>query len=150
MLAHKGSEEGVMVAERIAGQQSTVNYDLIPSVIYTHPEVAWVGKSEHACNSAGIPVNVGTFPMSASGRAKAMGATEGLVKVVAHQETDRIIGVHICSAQASELIAQAVTAMEMEASAEDLALTMYAHPTLSESVHEAALAVHKRAVHVKN
>jgi dihydrolipoamide dehydrogenase len=150
MLAHKGSEEGVMVAERIAGQQSTVNYDLIPSVIYTHPEVAWVGKSEHACNSAGIPVNVGTFPMSASGRARAMGATEGLVKVVAHQETDRIIGVHICSAQASELIAQAVTAMEMEASAEDLALTMYAHPTLSESVHEAALAVHKRAVHVKN
>ena len=150
MLAHKGSEEGVMVAERIAGQQSTVNYDLIPSVIYTHPEVAWVGKSEHACNHAGIPVNVGTFPMSASGRAKAMGATDGLVKIVAHQETDRIIGVHICSAQASELIAQAVTAMEMEASAEDLALTMYAHPTLSESVHEAALAVHKRAIHVKN
>jgi dihydrolipoamide dehydrogenase len=150
MLAHKGSEEGMMVAERIAGQQSTVNYDLIPSVIYTHPEVAWVGKSEHACNSAGIPVNVGTFPMSASGRARAMGATEGLVKIVAHQETDRIIGVHICSAQASELIAQAVSAMEMGASAEDLALTMFAHPTLSESVHEAALAVHKRAIHVKN
>ncbi len=150
MLAHKGSEEGVMVAERIAGQKSTVNYDLIPSVIYTHPEVAWVGKSEHACNAAGIPVNVGSFPLSASGRARAMGATDGLVKIVAHQETDRVIGVHICAAQASELIALAVTAMEMGASAEDIAMTVFAHPTLSESIHEAALAVHKRAIHIKN
>jgi len=150
MLAHKGSEEGIMVAERIAGQKSTVNYDLIPYVIYTHPEVAWVGKSEHACHSAGIPVNVGMFPLTASGRARAMGATDGLVKIIAHQETDRIIGVHICAAQASELVAQAVMAMGMEASAEDVALTMFAHPTLSESVHEAALAVHNRAIHIKN
>ena len=150
MLAHKASEEGVMVAERIAGQQSTVNYDLIPAVIYTHPEVAWVGKSEYACNNAGIPINIGTFPLAASGRARAVGATDGLVKIVAHQETDRVLGVHICSAQASELIALAVTAMEMGASAEDLALTIFAHPTLAESVHEAALAVHKRAIHIKN
>ncbi len=150
MLAHKASEEGIMVAERIAGQKSTVNYDLIPSVIYTHPEIAWVGKSEYACHSAGIPVNIGTFPLSASGRARAMGATDGLVKIVAHQETDRILGVHICAAQASELIAQAVTAMEMGASAEDVAMTVFAHPTLSESVHEAALAVHNRAIHIKN
>jgi dihydrolipoamide dehydrogenase len=150
MLAHKASEEGIMVAERIAGQQSTVNYELVPSVIYTHPEVAWVGKSEHACNTAGIPVNVGMFPFAANGRAKAMATTEGLVKIIAHQETDRVIGVHICAAQASELIAQAVTAMEMGASAEDLALTVFAHPTLSESIHEAALAVHNRAIHIKN
>lgn len=150
MLAHKGSEEAVMVAERIAGQKSAVNYDLIPSVIYTHPEVAWVGKTEHACNTAGIPINVGTFPMAASGRAKAAGATDGMVKIIAHQETDRILGVHICAAQASELIAQAVTAMEMGASAEDIALTVFAHPTLSESIHEAALSVHNRAIHVKN
>ena len=150
MLAHKGSEEGIMVAERIAGQKTSVNYDLIPSVIYTHPEVAWVGKTEHACNTAGIPVNVGTFPLAASGRAKAMGDSEGLVKIIAHKETDRLLGVHISASQASELIAQAVVAMEMEASAEDLALTVFAHPTLSESVHEAALAVHKRAIHIKN
>lgn len=150
MLAHKGSEEGVMVAERIAGQKSSVNYDLIPSVIYTHPEVAWVGKSEHACHTAGIPLNVGMFPFAASGRAKAMGATDGMVKILAHQETDRILGVHICGAQASELIAQAVSAMEMGASAEDLALTVFAHPTLSESMHEAALSVHNRAIHIKN
>ncbi len=150
MLAHKGSEEGIMVAERIAGQQSSVNYDLVPSVIYTHPEVAWAGKTEAACEMAGIPVNTGVFPMAASGRAKAMAATEGLVKIVAHKETDRVLGVHIFAAQASELIAQAVTAMEMQASAEDIALTMFAHPTLSESLHEAALAVHKRAIHIKN
>ncbi len=150
MLAHKASEEGVMVAERIAGHKSTVNYDLVPSVIYTHPEVAWAGKSEHACNVAGIPVNIGVFPLAANGRAKAMGAAEGLVKIIAHQETDRVLGVHICAAQASELIAQAVTAMEMGASAEDLALTVFAHPTLSESIHEAALAVHNRAIHIKN
>jgi dihydrolipoamide dehydrogenase len=150
MLAHKGSEEGIMVAERIAGQQSSINYDLIPSVIYTHPEIAWVGKTEQACEAVGIPVNTGMFPMAASGRAKAMASTEGMVKVIAHKETDRVLGVHIFSAQASELIAQAVVAMEMQASAEDLALTVFAHPTLSESVHEAALAVDKRAIHIKN
>lgn len=150
MLAHKGSEEGIMVAERIAGQKSKVNYELIPSVIYTHPEIAWVGKNEQECEAEAIPVNVGTFPMAASGRAKAMGESEGLVKIVAHAETDRVLGVHIYSAQASELIAQAVLAMEMQASAEDIAMTIFAHPTLAESVHEAALAVGKRAIHIKN
>lgn len=150
MLAHKGSEEGIMVAERIAGQQSSVNYDSIPLVIYTHPEIAWAGKTEQACEAAGIQVNTGVFPMSASGRAKAMANTEGMVKIIAHKETDRVLGVHIFAVQASELIAQAVIAMEMQASAEDIALTMFAHPTLSESLHEAALAVHKRAIHIKN
>ncbi len=150
MLAHKGSEEGIMVAERIAGQHTSVNYDLIPSVIYTHPEVAWVGKTEQACEAAGIPVNVGVFPMAASGRARAMGDVEGMIKIVAHKETDRVLGVHMFSAQASELISQAVTAMELEASSEDIAMTMFAHPTLAESIHEAALAVHKRAIHIKS
>ena len=150
MLAHKGSEEGIMVAERIAGQASSVNYDHIPSVIYTHPEIAWVGKTEQACEAEGIPINIGVFPMTASGRARAMGSSEGMVKIIAHKETDRVLGVHIFSAQASELIAQAVTAMEMQASAEDIAMTVFAHPTLAESIHEAALAVDKRAIHIKN
>jgi dihydrolipoamide dehydrogenase len=141
MLAHKGSEEGVMVAERIAGQQSSINYDLVPFVIYTHPEVAWTGKTEQACKTLAIPYKKGVFPIAASGRARAMGETEGMVKIIAHADTDRVLGVHIFSAQASELIAQAVSAMEMEATAEDIALTMFAHPTLSESMHEAALAV---------
>lgn len=150
MLAHKGSEEGVMVAERIAGQSAQVNYDHIPAVIYTHPEIAWVGKTEQACEAEGIPVKVGVFPMAASGRARAMGSSEGMVKIIAHKETDRVLGVHIFSAQASELIAQAVTAMEMQASAEDIAMTVFAHPTLAESLHEAALAVDNRAIHIKN
>ncbi len=150
MLAHKGSEEGIMVAERIAGHHASVNYDLIPAVIYTHPEVAWAGKTEQECKTLGLPINIGVFPIAASGRARAMGESEGLVKIIAHAETDRVLGVHIFSAQASELIAQAVTAMEMEATAEDIALTMFAHPTLSESLHEAALAIHKKAIHIKN
>jgi dihydrolipoamide dehydrogenase len=150
MLAHKGSEEGMMVAERIAGQSSSVNYEHIPSVIYTQPEIAWVGKTEQACEAEGVPVNIGVFPMTASGRARAMGVSEGMVKIIAHKETDRVLGVHIFSAQASELIAQAVTAMEMQASAEDIALTVFAHPTLAEAIHEAALAVDKRAIHIKN
>ena len=150
MLAHKGSEEGVMVAERIAGEQSCVNYDLIPSVIYTHPEVAWVGKTEEECKSHSIPYKTGVFPIAASGRARAMAETEGMIKIISHEETDRILGVHIFSAQASELIAIAVTAMSMEASSEDVILTMFAHPTLSESFHEAALSVHGRAIHIKN
>ena len=150
MLAHKGSEEGIMVAERIAGEQSCVNYDLIPSVIYTHPEVAWVGKTEEECKSHSIPYKTGVFPIAASGRARAMAETEGMIKIISHEETDRILGVHIFSAQASELIAIAVTAMSMEASSEDVILTMFAHPTLSESFHEAALSVHGRAIHIKN
>ncbi len=150
MLAHKGSEEGVMVAEHIAGKQAVVNYDLIPSVIYTHPEVAWAGKTEAECKADEIKIKVGSFPFMASGRARAMAETEGLVKIIADAETDRVLGVHIFSVQASELIAQAVLMMEMQATAEDIALTMFAHPTLSEAMHEAALSVHGRAVHIKN
>jgi len=150
MLAHKGSEEGIMVAEHIAGNHVEVNYDLIPSVIYTHPEMAWAGKTEAECKNDGIKVNIGSFPLVASGRARAMAETEGLVKIIADAETDRVVGVHIFSAQASELIAQAVLMMDMQATVEDIALTMFAHPTLSESLHEAALAVHKKAIHIKS
>jgi dihydrolipoamide dehydrogenase len=150
MLAHKGSEEGVMVAEHIAGNQVDVDYDLIPFVIYTHPEIAWVGKTEEECKTAGIKTNVGSFPFVASGRARAMAETEGQVKIIADADTDRVLGVHIFSAQASELIAQAVLMMEMQATAEDMALTMFAHPTLSEAMHEAALSVHGQAIHIKN
>ena len=150
MLAHKGSEEGVMVAEHIAGNHAEVNYDLIPAVIYTHPEIAWAGKTEDECKSAGIKINIGSFPFVASGRARAMNETEGLVKIIADAQTDRVLGVHIFSVQASELIAQAVLMMEMQATVEDIALTMFAHPTLSEAMHEAALSVHGRAIHIKN
>jgi dihydrolipoamide dehydrogenase len=150
MLAHKASEEGIMVAEHIAGNYAEIDYDLIPSVIYTHPELAWVGKTEEQCKQEGLKVNVGSFPLAASGRARAMAETEGLVKIIADAETDQILGVHIFSVQASELISQAVLMMEMQATAEDLALTVFAHPTLSESLHEAALSVHGRAIHIKN
>jgi len=150
MLAHKASDEGVMVAEHIAGNHAEVNYDVIPSVIYTHPEIAWVGKTEAECKAAGIRVQVGSFPFVASGRARAMAQTEGLVKIITDAETDRVLGVHIFSAQASELIAQAVLMMEMQATAEDIALTMFAHPTLSEAMHEAALSIHGQAIHIKN
>jgi dihydrolipoamide dehydrogenase len=150
MLAHKASEEGIVVAEKIAGHSATVNYDCIPWVIYTHPEIAWVGKSEEQLKAEGEAVTVGTFPFAASGRAMAANSTMGLVKIIAHEETDRILGVHIVGPQASEIIAQAVIAMEFGASAEDLALTVFAHPTLSEALHEAALAVGGRAIHVVN
>lgn len=150
MLAHKAMEEGVMVAERIAGQKTRMDYNLIPSVIYSHPEIAWAGKTEHDCKAADIPCKTGVFPLAASGRARAMGETEGMVKFVSHAETDRLLGVHIFSAQASELVAIAVTAMAMQASTEDVALTICAHPTLAESLHEAALAVYRRAIHIKN
>ncbi|KZY68875.1 MULTISPECIES: dihydrolipoyl dehydrogenase [unclassified Oleiphilus] len=150
MLAHKGSEEGVMVAERIAGQKTQVNYDIIPGVIYTHPELAWCGQNEEQLKADGVPYNVGIAPFAASGRAMATNATAGMVKILAHEETDRILGVHIIGPSASELIAQAVIAMEFGSSSEDLGLTMFAHPTLSESVHEAALAVSGHAIHVAN
>ena len=150
MLAHKASEEGIMVAEHIAGNHAEIDYNLIPSVIYTQPEIAWVGKTEQACKKAGIKINVGSFPFVASGRAHAMAQTEGLVKIIADAETDVVLGVHIFSTQASELISQAVLMMEMQATAEDMALTVFAHPTLSEAMHEAALSVHGRAIHVKN
>ena len=150
MLAHKASEEGIMVAEHIAGNHAEIDYNLIPSVIYTQPEIAWVGKTEQACKKASIKINVGSFPFVASGRARAMAQTEGLVKIIADAETDVVLGVHIFSTQASELISQAVLMMEMQATAEDMALTVFAHPTLSEAMHEAALSVHGRAIHVKN
>lgn len=150
MLAHKASEEGVMVAERIAGEKTEVNYALIPSVIYTHPEIAWVGKTEQYCKNEGLNYKVGRFPFTASGRARANGDTEGLVKILSDAETDQILGVHIMASQASEIIAQAVIAMEMQATVEDLALTIFAHPTLSEAFHEAALSVHGRAIHIRN
>lgn len=150
MLAHKGSEEGVMVAEHIVGHHAEVNYGLIPAVIYTHPEIAWAGKTEEECKADDIKIKTGSFPLAASGRARAMGDAEGMVKIIADAETDRVLGVHIFSAQASELIAQAVLMMEMEATSEDIALTMFAHPTLSESLHEAALSVHGQAIHIKN
>ena len=148
MLAHKGSEEGMMVAERIAGQQSEVNHDTIPWVIYTWPEIAWVGKTESDLKQAGREFKSGTFPMRASGRALAMDETTGLVKVIADAKTDEILGVHIFGAAASEMIAEAVVAMEYQASAEDLASIVHAHPTMSEAVHEAALNVSGRALHI--
>ena len=150
MLAHKGMEEGIMVAERIAGQMPVVNYDLVPSVIYTHPEIAWVGMTEQDSKAAGIDYNVGSFPMAASGRAMANNDTTGMIKVLADRTNDRILGVHIIGNHASELIAEAVIAMEFGSSAEDLGLTMFAHPTLSEGLHEAALAVSGHAIHIAN
>lgn len=149
-LAHKGMEEGIMVAERIAGKKPLVNYDTVPSVVYTHPEIAWVGKTEQELKAEGQEFEVGTFPFAASGRAMASGETQGMVKIIAEKSTDRILGVHILGPQASEMIAQAVISMEFSASAEDLGLTMFAHPSLSESVHEAALAVGGHAIHMVN
>ncbi len=148
MLAHKGSEEGLMVAELISGLHRSVNYDLIPSVIYTHPELAWVGKTEQNLRAAAIDYKVGTFPFAASGRAQAVNETSGFVKIVSDAKTDQILGVHILGSHASELIAQAVIAMEFGSSAEDIALMMFAHPTFSEAFHEASLAVSGNALHI--
>ena len=150
MLAHKGSEEGVMVAERIAGKHAQVNYDTVPSVIYTHPEVAWVGRTEEQLKQEGVDYNVGVFPFAASGRAMAANETAGMVKMIADKETDRILGVHIVGPTAGDMVAQAVIAMEFGSSAEDIAMTMFAHPTVSEALHEAALAVHGHAIHIAN
>jgi dihydrolipoamide dehydrogenase len=150
MLAHKGSEEGVMVAERIAGQKSQINYDIIPNVIYTHPEVASVGKTEEQVKASGEPYNVGTFPFAASGRAMAANETQGLVKIIAHAVTDRILGAHIVGPSAADLVQQVAIAMEFGSSAEDLGMMVFGHPTLSEAIHEAALAVHGHAIHIAN
>jgi dihydrolipoamide dehydrogenase len=150
MLAHKGMEEGIMVVERIAGQKPLVNYECVPSVIYCHPEIAWVGKTEQELKRDGEQFNVGQFGFTANGRALAVGDSEGIVKIIADGQTDKILGVHILGPQASELIAQAVIAMEFDASAEDLGLTMFAHPSLSEAVHEAALGVAGHAIHMVN
>ena len=150
MLAHKGSEEGVMVAELIAGRAGHIDYGVIPWVIYTEPEIAWTGKTEKQCKEEGIPYKTGAFPFAANGRAVAMNEPAGLVKVIAHADTDRILGVHMCGPVVSELIAEAVVAMEFKGSAEDLARIVHAHPTLSEVVHEAALSVDKRSIHKAN
>jgi dihydrolipoamide dehydrogenase len=150
MLAHKGSEEGVMVADLIAGRVAEMNYDVIPSVIYTAPEIAWAGATEEQLKQEGIRYKVGSFSFGANGRAKALEQASGFVKIVASAEDDTIRGVHIIGPMAGELIAEAVLAMEYSASAEDLQRTIHAHPTLSEAMHEAALATDKRALHAIN
>ncbi|NWG73369.1 MAG: dihydrolipoyl dehydrogenase [Rubrivivax sp.] len=146
MLAHKAEEEGAAVAERIAGQHPHVNFDTIPWVIYTSPEIAWVGKTEQQLKAAGRAYKAGTFPFMANGRARALGDTTGMVKILADAATDEVLGVHIVGPMASELIAEAVLAMEFRASAEDIARTCHAHPSLSEATKEAALAVDKRTL----
>ena len=150
MLAHKGKEEGVAVADRIAGRHAHVNYDLVPSVIYTAPEIGWVGRTEEQLKAAGIDYKTGVFPFMASGRARAMEAAQGFAKVIAARDDDRILGVHVIGPMAGELIAEACLALEYGASAEDLQHTMHAHPTLSEALHEAALAADKRAIDMPN
>ena len=150
MLAHKGSEEGVMVAERIAGNSAQINYDIVPNVIYTHPEVASVGLTEEQVKASGDAYNVGTFPFAASGRALAANDTDGMVKIIAHADSDRILGCHIVGPSAADLVQQVAIAMEFGSSAEDLGMTVFGHPTLSETVHEAALAVNGNAIHKAN
>ncbi len=148
MLAHKASEEGVAVAETIAGQAGHANLATIPWVIYTSPEIAWVGKTEQELKAAGVRYRAGQFPFMANGRARALGETGGFVKVLADADTDRILGVHMIGPYVSEMIAEAVTAMEFAASSEDIARIVHAHPSLSEVLHEAALGVEKRAIHI--
>jgi dihydrolipoamide dehydrogenase len=146
MLAHKGKEEGVMVADLIAGHYGEVNYKVIPSVIYTQPEIAWVGQTEEQVKAAGRPYKTGTFPFAASGRARAMEAGAGMAKIVSAKDDDEVLGIHVIGPMAGELIAEAVLAMEYSASTEDIQRTIHAHPTLSEAIHEAALAVDKKAI----
>jgi dihydrolipoamide dehydrogenase len=150
MLAHKGKEEGLAVADAIAGRYAHVNYNVIPSVIYTAPEIAWVGQTEEQLKAADIDYKIGVFPFAASGRARAMEAPAGFVKILADRASDTILGVHIVGPMAGELIAEATLAMEFQASAEDLQRTIHAHPTLAEALHEAALATDKRAIDIMN
>lgn len=150
MLAHKGSEEGVMVAEIIAGEHGHVNYDVMPNVIYTHPEIAWVGKTEEQVKAEAIDYQCGSFPFAASGRAKAKGDAAGQVKIIRDKKTDRLLGAHIIGPSASELLGQSVLTMEFDGTIEDIARTIHAHPTLSEAVHEAALGADSRAIHIAN
>ncbi|HEX7060677.1 MAG TPA: dihydrolipoyl dehydrogenase [Woeseiaceae bacterium] len=150
MLAHKGSEEGVMAADLIAGDVAEMNYDVVPSVIYTAPEIAWVGKTEREVKDSGRAYKTGSFPFAANGRAKALEQTPGMVKIVSAADDDEILGVHVLGPMAGELIAEAVLAMEFSASTEDLQRTIHAHPTLAESMHEAALAADKRALNYPN
>jgi dihydrolipoamide dehydrogenase len=146
MLAHKGKEEGITVADRIAGRYAHMNYAVIPSVIYTAPEIAWVGQTEEQLKASGTAYKSGVFPFAASGRARAMEAASGFTKILAARENDTILGVHIIGPMAGELIAEATLAMEFQASAEDLQRTIHAHPTLAEALHEAALATDRRAI----
>jgi dihydrolipoamide dehydrogenase len=148
MLAHKAEEEGVAVAELLAGQAGHVNYGAIPSVVYTSPEVASVGKTEEELKAEGVAYAVGKFPFTANGRARAMRHTEGFVKILADAATDRVLGGHIVGFGAGEMIHEIVVLMEFGGSAEDLARTCHAHPTMSEAVKEAAMAVAKRAIHI--
>ena len=150
MLAHKGMEEGVMVAERLVDKKTQVNYALVPSVIYTHPEIAWVGKNEEELKAENVEYNVGSFPFAINGRALAANDSEGMVKLLADASTDRILGCHIIGPSAADLLQQIVIAMEFSASAEDIGLTMFSHPALSEAVHEAALAANGHAIHIGN
>jgi dihydrolipoamide dehydrogenase len=150
MLAHKGKEEGIMAADLIAGHYGDVNYQVIPSVIYTAPEIAWVGQTEEQVKASGRPYKVGVFPFAASGRARAMEAAQGMAKVVAAKDDDEVLGVHVIGPLAGELIAEAVLAMEYSASTEDIQRTIHAHPTLSEAIHEAALAADKKAIDAIN
>ena len=150
MLAHKASEEGVMVADLIAGEIAEVNYDVIPSVLYTAPEIAWVGKTEEEVKASGRAYKTGSFPFAANGRAKALEQTSGMVKIIAAEDDDEILGVHIVGPMAGELISEAVLALEFSASTEDLQRTIHAHPSLAEAVHEAALSADKRALNFMN
>jgi len=150
MLAHKASEEGIMVAEIIAGHKASLNYDLIPSVIYTHPEIASVGKNEEQLKAAGIDYKVGVFPFAASGRALASNDSDGMVKILADERTDRVLGCHIIGPSAADLAQIVAVAMEFSASAEDIGMMVFSHPALSEAVHEAALAVNGHAIHIAN
>lgn len=150
MLAHKAIEEGVVLAEQLAGQKSEVNYNAVPSVIYTNPEIAWVGMSEEQAKAAGHEVKVGSSPFAANGRARALESTAGMVKFISDAKTDRVLGVHMIGPYVSELCAEAVLALEFAATTEDIQLTMHGHPTLSETFHEAALAVDGHAIHSAN
>jgi dihydrolipoamide dehydrogenase len=150
MLAHKGSEEGVLAADLIAGEVAELNYGVIPSVIYTAPEIAWVGKTEEEVKASGRAYKTGSFPFAASGRAKAMEQTDGMVKIISAEEDDEILGVHIVGPMAGELISEAVLAMEFQASTEDLQRTIHAHPSLAEAIHEASLAVDNKALNYPN
>jgi dihydrolipoamide dehydrogenase len=148
MLAHKAEDEGVVLAEMLDGQKPHIDYNLIPGVVYTHPEIASVGQTEEQLKEAGVPYKAGKFPFMANGRARAMGCTDGFVKILAHKDTDRVLGAHIIGPEAGTLISEVVVAMEFGGSAEDIARTCHAHPTLEEAVKEAALAVDGRALHI--
>ncbi|MBT3602083.1 MAG: dihydrolipoyl dehydrogenase, partial [Candidatus Latescibacteria bacterium] len=148
MLAHVAEEEGVAAVELMAGHAGHVKYDAIPNVVYTHPELASVGLTEEQVKEEGLPYKVGKFPFLANGRAHSLDATDGLVKIIAHEKTDKMLGMHILAARASDMLAEGVLAMEFSASAEDIARTMHAHPTMPEAVKEAALAVENEAIHI--